>query len=171
MFVYKNWLTSIPLPKWEFVDYTKVSLASLARIWNQVLGLPWWFRGKESACQRRRPGFDPWVGTIPWRRKWQPTPVFLPGKSHGQRSLSGYSSWCHKRVRHDLVTKQQSKFTKNRDNFICVHQSFQNHMASYLFLGPHISFFSLSTFHGHLWYDQVQLKSGSVQTCLFKNYG
>ena len=39
----------------------------------------------------RRFGFDPWVGKIPWRRKWQPTPVFLPGESHGQRSLVGYS--------------------------------------------------------------------------------
>ena len=38
-----------------------------------------------------RRGFDPWVGKIPWRRKWQPTPVFLPGESHGQRSLTGYS--------------------------------------------------------------------------------
>ena len=38
-----------------------------------------------------RPGFDPWVRKIPWRRKWQPTPVFLPRKSHGQRSLAGYS--------------------------------------------------------------------------------
>ena len=36
-------------------------------------------------------GFDPWVGKIPWGRKWQPTPVFLPGESHGQRSLAGYS--------------------------------------------------------------------------------
>ena len=40
-----------------------------------------------------RPGFDPWVGKIPWRRKWQPTPVFLPGKSHGWRILIGYSPW------------------------------------------------------------------------------
>ena len=38
-----------------------------------------------------RPGFDPWVGKIPWKRKWQPTPVFLPGESHGWRSLVGYS--------------------------------------------------------------------------------
>ena len=38
-------------------------------------------------------GFNPWVGNIPWRRKWQPTPVFLPGESHGQRSLAGYSPW------------------------------------------------------------------------------
>ena len=43
--------------------------------------------GKESACQPRRCGLDAWVRKIPWRRKWQPTPVFLPGKSHGQRSL------------------------------------------------------------------------------------
>ena len=38
-------------------------------------------------------GFDPWAGKIPWRRKWQPTPVFLPGESHGQRSLVGCSPW------------------------------------------------------------------------------
>ena len=42
---------------------------------------------KELVCQCRIPGFDPWVRKIPWRRKWQPTPVFLPKKSHGQRSL------------------------------------------------------------------------------------
>ena len=39
------------------------------------------------------PGLDPWVGKIPWRRKWQPTPVFLPGESHGRRSQVGYSPW------------------------------------------------------------------------------
>ena len=49
--------------------------------------------GKNICLQCRRPGFDPWVGKIPWRRKWQPTPVFLPGKSHGQRSLAGCSPW------------------------------------------------------------------------------
>ena len=43
-----------------------------------------------------RPGFNPWVGKIPWRRKWQSTPVLLPGESHGQRSLVGYSPWGHK---------------------------------------------------------------------------
>ena len=52
--------------------------------------------GKESACQCRscrRCGFDPWVGNIPWRKPWQPTPVFLLGKFHGQRSLVDYSPW------------------------------------------------------------------------------
>ena len=66
-----------------------------------------WLSGKESACPCKRHGFDPWVGKIPWRRKWQPTPVFLPRKSHGQRSLEDYNSpWGHKRVGHDLVTKK-----------------------------------------------------------------
>ena len=69
-------------------------------------GLRWWLRGKESACQSRRCRFNPWVRKIPWWRKWQPTPVFLPGKSHGQKRLVGYSLWGHKRVRYDLVTKQ-----------------------------------------------------------------
>ena len=50
--------------------------------------------------------FDPWVRKIPWRRKWQLTPVFLPEKSHGQRSLAGYSLEGH-RVRHDWVTKHK----------------------------------------------------------------
>ena len=40
--------------------------------------------------------FDRWVGKIPWERKWQPTPVFLPGESRGQRSLAGYSPWGRK---------------------------------------------------------------------------
>ena len=51
-------------------------------------------------------GFNPCIWTIPWSRKWQPAPVFLPGKFYGQRSLAGHSPWCHKRVWHDLATKQ-----------------------------------------------------------------
>ena len=61
--------------------------------WLTFQGFPGGASGKEPACQCRRHkrrGFDPWVGKIPWRRAWQPTPVFLPGKSHGQRSLAGY---------------------------------------------------------------------------------
>ena len=42
--------------------------------------------------------FDPWVGKIPWRREWQPTPVVLPGESHGQGSLAGYGPWDHKEL-------------------------------------------------------------------------
>ena len=66
-----------------------------------VLGLPRWLSNEESACQCRKCGFDPWVGKIPWKRKWQPSPVFLLGKSHGQRSLAGYSPWGLGRFGHD----------------------------------------------------------------------
>ena len=60
-----------------------------------------WDRGKvlvgknppPSAGDIKRCRFDPWVGKIPWRRVWQPIPEFLPGKSHGQRGLEGYSPW------------------------------------------------------------------------------
>ena len=76
-------------------------------------GLPWWLSGKESACQCRRCKFNPWVRKIPWRRKWQPTPVVLLGKSRGQRSLAGYRQWGCKRVRYNLVTKQTTVLPYN----------------------------------------------------------
>ena len=59
-----------------------------------ILGFPDGTNGKELTCQCRRyqkHRFDPWVKKIPWRRAWQPTPGFLPGESHGQRNLAGYS--------------------------------------------------------------------------------
>ena len=62
-------------------------------------GFPKWLSGKESDCQcrkQRRLEFDPWVRKIPWRRKYQHTPVFLPGESHGQRKLAGYDPGGHK---------------------------------------------------------------------------
>ena len=52
--------------------------------------------GKESACNAGDLGLNPWVGKIPWKRKWQPTPVFLAGKSHGQRNMTCCSPWGHK---------------------------------------------------------------------------
>ena len=58
-----------------------------------ISGLPCDSDGQESALQCRRCRFNHWVGKIPWRRKWLPTPVFLLGKSHGQRSLPSYSLW------------------------------------------------------------------------------
>ena len=66
-----------------------------------TLGFPDGANGKELACQCRgfrRCRFDPWVGKILWRKKWQPTPAFLPGKFHGQRSLVGYSLWGRKEL-------------------------------------------------------------------------
>ena len=69
-----------------------------------TLWLPSWFSGKESAWPCRKCRFDPQIKRIPWRRAWQPAPVLMPGESHGQRSLAGYSLWGH-RVWDDLTTK------------------------------------------------------------------
>ena len=75
------------------------------------LGLPTkpiWCNGKEPSCQPKRGkrlGFDPWVGKILWRREWPSSPVFLPGKCHGQRGLVGYSP-RDPRVRHNRLTEQ-----------------------------------------------------------------
>ena len=66
-----------------------------SKLWSSTGGAS----GKEPACQcrrRKRCEFDPWVRKIPWRRAWQLTPVFLPGESHGQRSLVGDSLWTCK---------------------------------------------------------------------------
>ena len=53
---------------------------------------------KEFSCQCRRHGFDPWVRKIPWSREWTPTPVFMPGKFYGQRTLVGYNPWYRKEL-------------------------------------------------------------------------
>ena len=78
-------------------------------IWVEliIIGLPWWLSGEESTCKfrsHRRRRIDPWVGKIPWRRNWQPTPVSW----HGQRCLAGLQSMGSgsQRVRHNLATKQ-----------------------------------------------------------------
>ena len=80
-----------------FVDFIGGEEAlTIPECGNDLIRAPWWLSGKKIHLQcrsHRRPGFDPWVGKIPWRRKWQPTPVFLPGEFCGQRSLVGYSPW------------------------------------------------------------------------------
>ena len=85
----------------------QISLSARSSHWERSLhyflcyyitGFPMWLSGKESACQCRRCEFSPWVRKMPWRREWQPTPVFLPGESHEQRSLAGYSPGGHKEL-------------------------------------------------------------------------
>ena len=71
---------------------------------HSSIGLPRCHSGKDSTCQcrrhrrHRRQGLDPWLGKILCSRKWQPTPVFVPGKSHGQRILKDYGPWGHKEL-------------------------------------------------------------------------
>ena len=84
-------------------------------------GLPRSLSTKEPTCQCKRPRFDSWFEEIPWRREWQPTPVFLPGEFHGQRSLVGYSPWGCK----ELEKTEQHSFTfthtHQADVKQCVH--------------------------------------------------
>ena len=77
-------------------------------------GFPGGTNGKEPACQCRRLKrcrFHPWIRKIPWRRAWQPTPVFLPGKSYGQRSLVDYSPWSC--IKSDFTTYWEAKFLRS----------------------------------------------------------
>ena len=87
---------SFPCSKWRVRVYVLTHVcASLQHDLKVRQMVPWRFSGKESAYQHRRHRFDSWVGKIPWGRKWQPTPIFLPGQSRGQRSLVDYSPWGH----------------------------------------------------------------------------
>ena len=116
-----------PEEKWEF--YVQFVKAMSSAIWKErrlalpqtrvdevlrpdnthlVKSGPWWHGGKQSSCQHKRRGFDPWVGKILWRRKWQPTPGFFPGESHGQRSLVGYSPrGCRESVKTEWLNNKQ----------------------------------------------------------------
>ena len=84
---------------------------------NYLLELPWRLSGKGLAYQHRRRGFNPWVGNIPWRRKWQPTPVFLPGESPWTDKPGRLQPVGSQSVRHDLVSEQQDSVSKYRHNW------------------------------------------------------
>ena len=73
-------------------------LKNINTVYIAYNGLPWWLSDKEPACQCRRCRFNSRVRKFPWRRKWQPTPLFLPGAFRGQRSLVGYSPRDHKEL-------------------------------------------------------------------------
>ena len=101
--------------KYEITNNSNQTGASLVTQWSRIL------------LQYRRCGFDPWVRKIPWRRKWQPTPTFLPGNAHGQRSLVGYSLLALKRVKYNLTLTKLVK-----PNFFVVVLWFYCPMISHL---------------------------------------
>ena len=88
-------------------------------------GKPRWCSGKERICHHwrcKRSGFDPWVRKIPWRRAWQPIPVFLPGEPHGQRSLVGYSPQRPKEWdTTEAAEQQQGEYNKWRQPGSSIH--------------------------------------------------
>ena len=101
--------------------------------------------------ETQRCGFNPWVRKIPWRRKLQPTPVFLPGESHGQRSLAGYSRWGHK----------ESDMTEHSTRYIILGTSkFEKYKTFKLFIGL-----------SHMWKKSLQycLQVACFCTYMFKH--
>ena len=138
--------------------------------------------GKVPVCQCRRHKrhrFDPWVGNIPWRRKWQPTPVFLPGKTHGQTSLEGYSSWGGERVGYDLVTNNSAVMMTGFSVNICWKREGRSKWIMLILVGcslcvkhyiktfTNIFFFSLPTFSLKHYNNHMS----SLRICPFWRWG
>ena len=96
----KQCLAIFKYTAWQLINAYEILVVLLLLLLSSASyyhpGLPWWLRQERIRLQCGRPGFDLWVGKIPWRRAKQPTPVFLPGESHGQRRLAGYSPWATK---------------------------------------------------------------------------
>ena len=92
------------LPSWRFSDLPSLPFEEKALVSSglpclcKARGLAWWLRWSRIHLPCGRPGFIPWVGNNPWRRAWQPTPVFFLGQSQGQRSLAGCSPWGGKEL-------------------------------------------------------------------------
>ena len=123
-----------------------------------------WCSAKEPSCQYRRRGLDPLIRKIPWRRKWQPTPVFLLEESHGQRSLAGYSPWGYKELdstewpsaHSTLVQEQNSIYTLFfiSLNFTFATRHIHNRALFLLWYCPFWNYFSDLPHRysfGHLW--------------------
>ena len=110
---YIHHFNSLGLVLWHIQNYLHFTdekiEAQLDWFYLSLNGLPWWLNSKESTCNSGDVGSIPKSGRHPWGRKWKPTPVFLPRKSHGKRSLAGYSPWGHKNVGHDLGLNSDNK--------------------------------------------------------------
>ena len=101
----------------------------------RVGGLRWWLSGKESTClwrRYKRHRLDPWVWKIPWRRKWQPTPVLLPGKSHGERSMAGYSPWGRKTLSNSSTAVRVRSWARDWENGYRVTSPYPGRSAVHL---------------------------------------
>ena len=105
---------------------------------SRRLGFPSGSDGKESACQCGKPGFYPWIGKIPWRRKGQPAPVFLPGESPGWRSLGLQSVGCKES---DMTERLLLHFTEE------VRQHIKKQRHHFADIGPPSQSYGFSSSH------------------------
>ena len=130
---HREWISNICSSLTFFpTDFLKISLFCLNlffKNWHIIAFR--WLTSRRIQLPSRRCGLDPWVRKIPWRRKWQPTPVFLPEASHGRRSLVGYSPGDLKRARHDLETEQQQDLLHDIVSF-CRTTTWMSDMHTYI---------------------------------------
>ena len=114
-----------------------------------------WYSGEEPACQcrrRQRHGFNRWVGKIPWRRKWQSTLVFLPGKFHGQRTLVGYSPWSCKES--DMIEQLSTMHTHTRTH-TCAHTHVCAHARTHVAILQYNSSLRSIKMHISIWHSKL----------------
>ena len=122
-----------------------VSLSYMVRF-IQILDFPVDSDGEESACNAGRPGFDPSVGKIPWKRKWHPTPLFLPGEFYGQRRLAVHSPQDCK----DSDTTEQLTCTDTHVQTLRLSFSNPALCVGYIYHTLHPSFGCLGSFHNNV---------------------
>ena len=120
------------------------------------MGFPGDASGKESACQCRKHEFNPWVGKIPWRRKWQPIPVFLPGESHGQSSLASHiPQGCKELDTTEVTVLMHGRFIlrETYSSWTFVTGFFHYHVfnvhscCTWIYMNQYISFYGWIIFH------------------------
>ena len=109
-----------------------------------------WQRIDLQSRRFRRCGFDPWVRKIPWKKAWRPIPVFLPGKSHGLRSLVGYSPWGCKELDTTEVTEHACMQRSKLICYICINNCFKNIFWKCIFPKIHFSHTDLKIHFHHI---------------------
>ena len=114
----------------QYIPMLERDVCLLTILWkvSTIFGHPWWLRGKESVCQCRRLGFNPWVRKIPWRRKWQPTPNSCLGNPMDRGAW-----WGHKRVRYDLETKTNNSTIFKNKGLLWYEEENLNEQECYFF--------------------------------------
>ena len=133
-YILSSSLLHAKIPQNVFESHWKQAMVSLVIIWSlkDFLGFPvgWLKKKKKSTCQCRRLRFDPWIGKMPGRRKQQPIPIFLTGKSHGQRSLVGYKQWGYKES--DMTWQLNSSSSRRLPSSLhCFHCHLLWHLATF----------------------------------------
>ena len=116
--------------------YIYVCLPMFETFYRILMGFPGGSSGKESGCQcrsRRRYRFNPWVRKIPWRKKWQPIPVFLSGKFHGQRCLAGYSPKCCKELDITEATECTHTHTQTHRMLMAIKDIYQEKLQAKIY--------------------------------------